>query len=192
MRQSVSWTGLAPPVRTVAASAIVTALLGGGLVACGGSAGTEVGEVTTADLHEVQDDLALLEDRMGRLEDVEHAAGETAEGDEARLVGLEVTVTGEVAEVASVGAVGVVVRLSAGPRPSLAVLADAPREGIGPRDIVRVTGPALWVDRDSFEHDFGVAAGGLFEEPPQFFGDLEGQLAIAGTRVEIVWTSRDE
>lgn len=187
----VSGRRLAPRLRTAAASAFVAGVLGGALAACGGSGGTQVGEVTTADLHEVQDDLAVLEDRVGRLEVVEPAEGEMSDAEAAQLVGLEVSVTAEVSEVLTAGAVGVVVRLTGTSGPSLAVLVDTPVEELRVQDVVRVSGTARRIDRGSFEDDFGVAGALLFEDPHSFFRDAEGQLAIAGTRVDVVRGTAD-
>lgn len=175
-----------PPVRTLAASAAVAAVLGGGLAACGGSDRADAGEVAAADLHEVQDDLAVLEDRVGRLEGREPSSQEMSNTEKADLLDREVTVNGEVSEVITASAMGIVVRVDGGSVPSVAVLADAPPKELDQGDVVQISGTAHRVDRDSFEDDFGIAASDLFEDPHTFFRYAEGQPAISVTRIEIV------
>lgn len=177
-----------PPARTLATAA-VAAVLGSGLTACSGSAEPEVGEVSIEDLHEVQDDLAILEDRVGTLEGAELSTDGMSKDERADIIGQTVTVRGEVSELITTSEVGLVFRLAGKAVPSVAVLAFAPSHGPHADDVVEVSGTVQVLERDSFEDDFGIAEGDFFEDPDRFFSDAEGQVAISVTGVEIVQTS---
>ena len=47
------------------------------------------------------------------------------------------------------------------------------------------------VSRDSFEEDFGIAEDELFDDPDAFFGEAEGQPAIAATSIEVLQEQAD-
>ena len=53
-------------------------------------------------------------------------------------------------------------------------------------DVVQISGTVQLINRDSFEQDFGVAEGDLFDDPDSFFTEFEGQPAIAADSVEVV------
>jgi hypothetical protein len=173
----------------------------GGLAACGDddSAGPEAGGVTAEDLQQFEDDLGGLEERVGALES---GLGEEGEEVDAGLgadddtdaffsnsevsIGQEVTVSAEVSEMVTTTDVGSAYRIAGESGDPIAVVSATPIAELDANDVVRVTGTVVQVQRDTFEEDFGLAAGELFEDEDAWFEEEEGSVAISAERVEIL------
>ena len=184
--------------RLAAGAAIATLALGAS--ACeSDSAGPEAGGVTTDDLTQLQDQVGALEERVGVLED-EFAAGAgadagvgtedpaAAEGQQQDIIGQEVTVSAEITELITTGDAGTAFRVGGDSGPSVAVLSGSasPDQELQANDVVQISGTVQMINRDSFEQDFGVAEGDLFDDPESFFSEFEGQPAIAADSVEVL------
>lgn len=167
------------------------ARLAGGLVLASGlvltgcssdSAGPEAGSVTTEDLQELQDQVGLFDDRLTALEG---GAGDVG-GEQADIVGQEATISAEVSEVITSSGVGSAFRIGGESGPSVAVLSGTAPEGLDATDTVQITGTVVVINRDSFEQDFGLAEGDLFDDPDGFFTEFDGQPAIMATEIEVL------
>ena len=172
--------------RRIGASAVLV-LSVAGLAACGDddSAGPEAGQVTTEDLQALEDRVGALEEDVGALSD---GAGvgddEAAAGQD--IIGQEVTISAEVSELITTSDVGSAFRIGADSGPSVAVLATSPPSNLEANDVVQISGTVKLVERDSFEEDFGIAEDDLFDDADTFFGEFEGQPAIAADSVEVL------
>jgi hypothetical protein len=185
-----------------AAGVMMAAVIGsGGLAACGNLEGSEAGAVTTADLQRIEDDLGELENRIGVLEDgvaenpsadhpVEDASGVLENADV--FVGQDVTVSAGVTEVMTSTDVGSAFRIGGSTGEAIAVVTATPPDRLQQADEVRVSGTVTTVRRDSFEEDFGIAADELFDDVDGFFSDVEGEVAIAADRIEVVSEHADD
>ncbi|RBY90200.1 hypothetical protein DQ244_12075 [Blastococcus sp. TBT05-19] len=175
------------------AAALLAAALGtGALAGCSDPAGPVAGAVATDDLRAIEDDLGVLEDRVRALEDA-MADDEPVVDDEAgvlddarALAGQEVTVSAEVSELVTTTDVGGAFRIGKDSGEPIAVIMATPPEQLDRSDVVRVSGAVVEVQPDSFETDFGIAADALVDDPDAFLADLEGEVAIAADRVEVL------
>jgi hypothetical protein len=102
------------------------------------------------------------------------------------LIGQDVTVTAEVVELVSVAAVGAAFRLGDGNGTTIGVVTATPPGTLQVGEVLRVTGPVVRVERDSFEADFGISADVLAEDPETLFTELGGEIAVAARAVEVV------
>ena len=187
--------------RTRLATGAAIATLALGAAACeSDSAGQEAGAVTTSDLQSLQDQVGALEERVVALEDqaaeteggqADAAAGDetgdaAAGGDQQDIIGQEVTISAEVTELITSGDQGTAFRIGGDNGPSVAVLSGSMSQQLQADDVVQISGTVQLVNRDSFEQDFGVAEGDLFDDPDSFFNEFSGQPAIAADNVEVV------
>ena len=183
------------------AGALIAAVVGmGGLAACSNdSAGPEAGGVSAEDLQGLEDQIAGLDERVGALEEDGLAADrvaadplaagddtETLFSDGESLVGQEVTVSAEVSEMVTTTDVGSAFRIAGESGDPVAVVSASQPMEIDANDVVRVSGKAVQVQRDSFEQEFGIAADQLFEDAEAWFSAEEGSVAIAADRIEVL------
>lgn len=147
------------------------------------------------DLQELENQLSSLDNRVTELEydasaegaSPGDAVGAVEVGEEfwvepSTVLGEDVTVSADVSEV--VTANGAAFRIAGDSGDPVAVIATHPPDGMEVGDTVRVTGAVKQIQRSSFEQDFGWAADELFDDPDDFFGEAEGEVAIAATEVE--------
>lgn len=183
----------------LAAGAAITALAFG-VTACDDSAGPEAGAVTTDDLQDLTDQIGALEERVGALEDQFAAGGEpglgegedmAGGGDQQDIIGQEVTISAEVTELITSGDQGTAFRIGGEPGPSVAVLSGSMSQQVQANDVVQISGTVQLINRDTFEQDFGVAEGDLFDDADGFFDEFEGQPAIAADSVEVLQEQAD-
>lgn len=159
-----------------------------GVAACSedDSAGPEAGAVTAEDLQGLEDRVGALEEAVGALGDGADAGADGEPAGQSDVIGQEVTVSAEVSELITSTDAGSAFRIGADSGASVAVLATAQPEGLDTNDVVQITGTVRMVNRDSFEQDFGIAEGDLFEDADAFFQEFEGQLGIAATNIEVL------
>ncbi|WP_164704597.1 hypothetical protein [Blastococcus litoris] len=169
--------------RTGRATALVAAAASGliGLSACG-SDDDGVDAVSTDQIQEIEDDLTALEDRVGVLEGQSGASVEELMADPQAYLGQEVTVTDEVSRLWTTADTGAAFQIGG----NLAVLSDTERTAVDANDDVRVTGTVTYVRADTFEEDFGITADQLLADPDGFLTDVEGSLALAADRIEVL------
>ena len=174
------------PARLIGGLVLASGLV---LTGCSDSAGPEAGAVTTEDLQRLEGQLGGFEDRLGELEngmlEMEAGAGAGA-AEEPDIIGQEATISAEVSEVITSTSVGSAFRVGGESGPSVAVLSGSAPEGLDANDTVRITGTVQLITRESFEEDFGLVEDELFDDPDGFFGEFEGQPAIAATEIEIL------
>jgi len=177
----------------------VAALIGVlGVSACGDSAGSETGGVTAADLQEFEDQIDALDQRVGALEengalpeDIDDESPEAVPdvsddffaGSDV-YVGQVVTVRGGVSEVVAATDAGTAFRIAGESGDPVLVVSTTPPEGLGPDDVVRVSGTVLVLREDTFEQEFGMAPDEVFDDPGAFFGGAEDQIGIAADDVQ--------
>lgn len=190
------------PTRRRAATALVAILGLGGLAACGQDP-TTPGGVTAEELQDVQDEVAVLADRVADLEAAQSAApsptGEpiappsptptTTDAPQAEPTlpfeaGDDVSFRAEVVDLVSTTAIGSAFRVSTVSGAPVTVVSATPIEQLDPGELVQVSGVATAVDPASFERDFGIAAGVLLDDPDTFFAEQTGQLAVAADQVQ--------
>lgn len=196
----------------LAAAVLVT----GGAGACTGDPGRpEVGGITAEELQQVEDELAGLDDRVAALEDGPAPGSDTAEIEETETAetgtaetgteaagtdagtaaflrdsrsyaGTELTVRAEISEVVTTTGIGSAFRIAGGSGSPVAVVTASQPVELDADDAVRVSGTVVEVQRDTFEQDFGIAAGELFADPSAWFAEEGGSVAISADRVEVL------
>jgi hypothetical protein len=167
-----------------------------GVVGCGQEPATVEPAVTAEELQDVRDELSALEQRVEALESgptaeptaEPSASPQTtppAESTPQFTDGEEVSVRGEVVGLIATTEVGTAFRVSTGSGRAVAVVSATPVQPLAAQDVVRVSGTATTVQRETFERDFGIAAAVVFDDPDAFFAAEAGQIAIAADQVEL-------
>ena len=179
--------------RSKLAAGSVIAMLALGTAACDSDSAGPEGGVTTEDLQALTEQVGALEERVGVLEnelgaaaeaDAQAGAGEQQQQD---IIGQEVTISAEVSELITSNDSGTAFRIGDANGPSVAVLAgSATAPQLQSNDVVQISGTVKLINRDSFEQDFGVAEGDLFDDPDAFFTEFEGQPGITADSVEVL------
>ncbi|MCZ2840033.1 hypothetical protein [Modestobacter sp. VKM Ac-2985] len=176
-------------------------LASAGLVGCGQDPDPLQPEVTAEDLEDVRDEISALERRVEVLEADGAAAPTTDPGAPATEApqtsppaeatpqfteGEDVSVRAEVVGLIATTDIGTAFRVSTGSGRAVAVVSATPVQPLGVQDVVRVSGTATSVDRETFERDFGIAPTVIFDDPEAFFAGEAGQIAIAADQVELL------
>ncbi|MCZ2807680.1 hypothetical protein O2W18_21445 [Modestobacter sp. VKM Ac-2983] len=174
----------------------VVLLASAALVGCGQDPDPLQPEVTAEELEDVRDEIGALERRVEALEadgateptaDPGAPAPETSPPAEATpqfTEGEDVSVRAEVVGLIATTDIGTAFRVSTGSGRALAVVSATPVQPLEVQDVVRVSGTATAVDRETFEREFGIAPTVIFDDPEAFFAGETGQIAIAADQVE--------
>jgi hypothetical protein len=190
MRSGVGRTGIV----------VLGATLGiAGLGACSGSPEPAAPDVTAEDLRDLEEAVAMLEERVAALEppapdptdDAVPPAPSGAPSDPAATVlgdlderlGEEVTVQARVSAPITVTDIGSVFSLADAAVP---VVSATPTDALSAGVLVEVVGTVVRVDRASFERDFGIAADALLEEPGAWLARYDGEAAISADRLRVL------
>ncbi|MCZ2826786.1 MULTISPECIES: hypothetical protein [unclassified Modestobacter] len=174
----------------------VVLLASAALVGCGQDPDQPQPEVTAEELEDVRDEVSALERRVEALEadgateptaDPGAPAPETSPPAEATpqfTEGEDVSVRAEVVGLIATTDIGTAFRVSTGSGRAVAVVSATPVQPLQVQDVVRVSGTATAVDRETFEREFGIAPTVIFDDPEAFFAGEDGQIAIAADQVE--------
>ncbi|MCZ2817992.1 hypothetical protein [Modestobacter sp. VKM Ac-2984] len=179
----------------------VVLLASAGLVGCGQDPDPLQPEVTAEELEDVRDDVSALERRVEALEadgatdpTADPAAPDTeapetsppAEATPQFTEGENVSIRAEVVGLIATTDIGTAFRVSTGSGRAVAVVSATPVQPLEVQDVVRVSGTATAVDRETFERDFGIAPSVIFDDPEAFFTGEAEQIAIAADQVELL------